>query len=57
MDASEFAARVRRRETVVGYWVGPDLPASTEQVARLGYDDAWATGSTGSSAIRACSPH
>ncbi len=38
MDASQFAARVRRRETVVGYWVGLDSPASTEQVARLGYD-------------------
>jgi 4-hydroxy-2-oxoheptanedioate aldolase len=38
MDATEFAAKVRRRETVVGYWVGLDSPASTEQVARLGYD-------------------
>jgi len=38
MDASQFAATVRRRETVVGYWVGLDSPASTEQVARLGYD-------------------
>jgi 4-hydroxy-2-oxoheptanedioate aldolase len=38
MDASEFAVKVRRRETLVGYWVGLDSPASTEQVARLGYD-------------------
>ena len=38
MNASEFAAKVRRRETVVGYWVVLDSPASTERVARLGYD-------------------
>ena len=38
MDAAEFAAKVRRRETVVGYWVVLDSPASTERVARLGYD-------------------
>ncbi len=38
MDASQFAGKVRRRETVVGYWVGLDSPASTEHVARLGYD-------------------
>jgi 4-hydroxy-2-oxoheptanedioate aldolase len=38
VTASEFAAKVRRRETVVGYWIGLDSPASTEQVARLGYD-------------------
>jgi 4-hydroxy-2-oxoheptanedioate aldolase len=38
VNASEFAGKVRRRETVVGYWVGLDSPASTERVARLGYD-------------------
>src|SRR4051794_41973449 len=38
MDATEFAAKVRRREAVVGYWVGLDSPASTERVARVGYD-------------------
>lgn len=38
MDAAEFAATVRRRDTVVGYWVVLDSPASTERVARLGYD-------------------
>ena len=38
MNPSEFAAKVRRRETVVGYWVVLDSPASTERVARLGYD-------------------
>jgi 4-hydroxy-2-oxoheptanedioate aldolase len=38
MKAAEFAAKVRRRETVVGYWIQLDSPASTERVARLGYD-------------------
>ena len=38
MKAAEFAARVRGRETVVGYWVVLDSPASTERIARLGYD-------------------
>ena len=38
MKAAEFAARVRRRETVVGYWIQLDSPSSTERVAALGYD-------------------
>jgi 4-hydroxy-2-oxoheptanedioate aldolase len=38
VNAAEFAAKVRRRETVIGYWVVLDSPASTERVARLGYD-------------------
>jgi 4-hydroxy-2-oxoheptanedioate aldolase len=38
VDAAQFAAKVRRRETVVGYWVVLDSPASTERLARLGYD-------------------
>jgi 4-hydroxy-2-oxoheptanedioate aldolase len=38
VKAAEFAAKVRRRETVVGYWVQLDSPASTERLARLGYD-------------------
>jgi 4-hydroxy-2-oxoheptanedioate aldolase len=38
MNAAEFAAKVRRRETVVGYWVVLDAPAMTERLARLGYD-------------------
>jgi 4-hydroxy-2-oxoheptanedioate aldolase len=38
MKAADFAAKVRRRETVVGYWIQLDSPASTERVARLGYD-------------------
>src|SRR5918912_1018427 len=32
------AREVRRRETVVGYWVVLDSPTSTERVARIGYD-------------------
>lgn len=38
MSAAEFAAKVRRREPVVGYWVQLDSPSSTERLARLGYD-------------------
>ena len=38
MNAAEFAAKVRRRESVVGYWVVLDSPPSTERLARLGYD-------------------
>src|ERR687886_2010748 len=38
MHAADFAAKVRRRDTVVGYWVVLDSAASTERVARLGYD-------------------
>jgi 4-hydroxy-2-oxoheptanedioate aldolase len=36
--AAEFAAKVRGRETVVGYWIQLDSPPSTERLARLGYD-------------------
>jgi 4-hydroxy-2-oxoheptanedioate aldolase len=38
MNAAEFAAKVRGRHTLVGYWVVLDSPASTERIARLGYD-------------------
>jgi 4-hydroxy-2-oxoheptanedioate aldolase len=38
MNAAEFAARVRGRQPLVGYWVVLDSPASTERIARLGYD-------------------
>jgi 4-hydroxy-2-oxoheptanedioate aldolase len=38
VDAAAFAGRVRRRETVVGYWVVLDSPTSTERLARIGYD-------------------
>ncbi len=36
--AAEFAARVRDREPLVGYWVGLDAPPATERVATTGYD-------------------
>lgn len=33
-----FAARLRARERMVGYWIACDNPVGTERVARLGYD-------------------
>lgn len=33
-----FVAKVRARESVVGYWVVLDSAVSTERVARIGYD-------------------
>ncbi len=33
-----FAARVRNREQIVGYWITLDSPVATERIARLGYD-------------------
>ncbi|MER8001733.1 MULTISPECIES: HpcH/HpaI aldolase family protein [unclassified Streptomyces] len=33
-----FAAALRRRERLVGYWSVLDSPVSTERIARLGYD-------------------
>jgi 4-hydroxy-2-oxoheptanedioate aldolase len=38
MTAAEFAARLRARETVIGYWSALDAPPATERIARLGYD-------------------
>ena len=38
MTAAEFAAKVRARETVVGYWSVLDNPVGTERLARSGYD-------------------
>jgi 4-hydroxy-2-oxoheptanedioate aldolase len=38
MNAAEFAAKVRNREPVVGYWIASDNPPATERIARLGYD-------------------
>jgi 4-hydroxy-2-oxoheptanedioate aldolase len=38
MTAAEFAARVRGRETVIGYWSVLDAPVATERVARAGFD-------------------
>ena len=34
----DYARRLRGRETILGYWVIIDSPASTERLARLGYD-------------------
>jgi 4-hydroxy-2-oxoheptanedioate aldolase len=33
-----FAARLRGRERLVGYWIACDNPVATERIARLGYD-------------------
>ncbi|MGH3878455.1 MAG: HpcH/HpaI aldolase family protein [Actinophytocola sp.] len=33
-----FAARLRARERVLGYWCALDAPVATERIARLGYD-------------------
>ncbi|MFD6293096.1 HpcH/HpaI aldolase/citrate lyase family protein, partial [Streptomyces sp. NPDC060205] len=36
--AARFAAALRARERLVGYWSVLDAPVATERVARLGYD-------------------
>jgi len=36
--AATFAARLRARERIVGYWITLDSPVSTERIGRLGYD-------------------
>ncbi|MER6013337.1 HpcH/HpaI aldolase family protein [Streptomyces bluensis] len=36
--AAAFAALLRAREPLVGYWCVLDSPVSTERIARLGYD-------------------
>jgi 4-hydroxy-2-oxoheptanedioate aldolase len=33
-----FAARLRNRERILGYWSVLDAPVATERIARLGYD-------------------
>jgi 4-hydroxy-2-oxoheptanedioate aldolase len=38
MSAADFAARVRARETVIGYWSVLDNPVGAERLARAGYD-------------------
>jgi 4-hydroxy-2-oxoheptanedioate aldolase len=38
LTAAEFAAKVRSRERMIGYWIGSDNPPATERIARLGYD-------------------
>ena len=34
----DFAAKIRSRERVLGYWITLDSPVSTERIARTGYD-------------------
>lgn len=36
--AAGLAAKIRRRERAVGYWVALDAPVATERLSRLGYD-------------------
>ncbi|GAB3466991.1 HpcH/HpaI aldolase family protein [Actinophytocola sediminis] len=38
MTAAQFAAKLRAREPVIGYWSALDAPPATERIARLGYD-------------------
>jgi len=38
MSAHEFAARLRRRERLLGYWCVLDSPVSTEWLAHVGWD-------------------
>ena len=38
MTASEFAARLRRRERLIGYWSVLDCPVAHEWIAHVGYD-------------------
>jgi 4-hydroxy-2-oxoheptanedioate aldolase len=38
MTAHEFAARLRRRERILGYWSVMDCPVSTEWLAHIGWD-------------------
>ncbi|ADB30523.1 4-hydroxy-2-oxovalerate aldolase [Kribbella flavida DSM 17836] len=35
---NSFAARLRARDQLVGYWVMLDAPPATERIARVGYD-------------------
>ena len=38
MSATEFAARLRRRERLLGYWSVMDCPVATEWLAHVGWD-------------------
>ena len=38
MTPGTFAARLRDRERILGYWSVLDAPVATERIARLGYD-------------------
>ncbi|GLZ13912.1 2,4-dihydroxyhept-2-ene-1,7-dioic acid aldolase [Actinomadura sp. NBRC 104425] len=44
---SAFAARLRARERLLGYWVVCDNPVGTERIAGLGYDYVCADGQHG----------
>lgn len=37
-DPAAFAARLRNRERLVGYWIACDNPVGTERIAGVGYD-------------------
>ncbi|WP_327296750.1 MULTISPECIES: aldolase/citrate lyase family protein [unclassified Streptomyces] len=37
-DPGAFAARLRSRERLVGYWIACDNPVGTERIAGVGYD-------------------
>jgi 4-hydroxy-2-oxoheptanedioate aldolase len=37
-SAADFAATVRRRESVIGYWITLDSPVLAERLSGLGYD-------------------
>lgn len=36
--SADFAARLRARERIVGYWIALDSPVSTERIGLLGFD-------------------
>ena len=38
MSAHEFAARLRSRERILGYWSAMDCPVATEWIAHVGWD-------------------
>ncbi|MGW4040919.1 HpcH/HpaI aldolase family protein [Streptomyces sp. NPDC004778] len=37
-DPTSFAARLRNRDRLVGYWIACDNPVGTERIAAVGYD-------------------
>jgi len=55
VDPGAFAARLRARERVLGYWVMLGAPPATERIARLGYDYVCLDAQHGRSGTRACS--
>ncbi|GGK73961.1 HpcH/HpaI aldolase family protein [Mangrovihabitans endophyticus] len=38
MSTDGFAARLRDRQTLIGYWMSADSPVLTERIATVGYD-------------------